>query len=114
MCYSIIGMIDFYDPFKPRSKKQRKADQIRRNAYQGQRAEDMAMMRARLQGKEVERTGQGHDFIARDRDLFTGRVRRTEYHEVKSGGSKLSPLQQKMKKKKGSHYVVDRYDDFLF
>ena len=104
----------FIDPFNTRSKKQRKADQIRRNAYPGRRAEDMAMMRARLQGKEVERTGQGHDFVARERDLFTGRVRKTEYHEVKSGGARLSPLQQKMKKKKGSRYVVDRYDDFLF
>jgi hypothetical protein len=104
----------FFSPFKPKSKKQHKNEQLRSNVQKGRRAEEMAMFNAMIQGKEVERTGRGHDFVTRERDLFNGRVRRTEYHEVKSGGAELSKLQRKMKKKKGSSYKVDRYDDFLF
>lgn len=43
----------------------------------------------------------------RKRDLFTGRVIDTKDVEVKSGGSKLSKLQRKMKKKKKSRYKVE-------
>lgn len=83
----------FYDPFRPKTKKQRQREQLQRNVDKGKTTENRAMFEARMRGMEVERTGHSHDFIARKRDLFTGHVIKTEYHEVKSGGK------------------VDRYDD---
>ncbi|MDG7015826.1 MAG: hypothetical protein JRM82_00440 [Nitrososphaerota archaeon] len=72
------------------------------------------MFEDRLGGYEVERTGRGSDYIRRKRDLWTGRVVRTEHVEVKSGHAKLSPLQQKTRKKKRSNYVVKRRDPLVW
>jgi len=67
-----------------------------------------------MMGYEVERTGRGHDYVRRKRDLFTGRVTRTEYVEVKSGNAQLSDLQKKTKKKKKGNYRTVREDSFFF
>ena len=107
-----MGMFDF--GFRPPTKKQRRKEIIRENKRRGKAAEDLAMSRDSLMGYEVERSGRGHDYIRRDRDIFTGRVRKTEYVEVKSGNAKLSPLQQKTKKKKGSRYKTVREDSSFF
>jgi hypothetical protein len=107
-----MGIFDF--GFKPPTKKQRKKKTIRDNQAKGRAAEDQAMMRDRLSGYDVERTGKGHDYVRRKRDIITGRVQKTEYVEVKSGNAKLSPLQKKTKKKKKGSYKTVREDPFFF
>lgn len=107
-----MGLFDF--GFKPPTKKQRKKQVIRDNQRKGRAAEDQAMFRDRMVGYEVERTGRGHDYKRKKRDFFTGRVTKTEYVEVKSGNAKLSPLQEKTKKKKKGNYRTVREDPFLF
>jgi hypothetical protein len=101
-----MSAFGYVDPFKPKTKKQKKQEQIRRNYRKGKMAEESYVMRARLSGYEVERTGRGHDFKVRKRHPFTGKVTYTGYREVKSGNAKLSPLQKKTKKKKSNYKVI--------
>ena len=104
----------FFDfGLRPPTKKQRKRATIQTNRRRGKAAEDQAMMRDRMIGYEVERTGRGHDYRRRQRDPWTGRVTRSEVVEVKSGNAQLSPLQKKTKKK-SSNYRVVREDPFFF
>ena len=65
-------------------------------------------MRVKLkrQGYSVTRTGKGHDFKATKRAPSGFKI--TQFVEVKSGGAKLSPTQQKAKKRLGSKYKVMR------
>lgn len=60
-------------------------------------------MEETFKGNKVVRTGRGHDFKVIDR-----RGRHT-YYEIKSGNSKLSEYQRKVKKKMGNRYKVRRY-----
>jgi hypothetical protein len=93
--------------FGKRTKRQRKADTIASNRRKGAAAEDEAMFEDQLAGYEVQRTGRGYDYVRRKRDLWTGRVVKTQKVEVKSGRAKLSKLQKKTKKK-STNYVVKR------
>ena len=93
------------------SKKQIKREVIDENRRRGKAAEDSYVMKARLSGYEVERTGRGHDFRVRKRDPFTGKVTYSGVREIKSGNAKLSKLQQKTKKKQ-SNYKVIREDSW--
>lgn len=97
----------------PISKKEKKRMVIRENRRKGKIAEDIVKMSYILRGYEVERTGRGHDFRVRRRDLFTGRVIESKVIEVKSGKAKLSKLQQKIKKKK-SNYKVERVEPLFW
>jgi hypothetical protein len=106
-----MSIFDF--GFRPPTKKQRQRNTIRENQRRGKAAEDQAMMRDRMMGYEVERTGRGHDYRRRMRDPWTGRVHRSEVVEVKSGNAQLSPLQKETKKKR-SNYRVVREDPFFF
>lgn len=106
-----MGIFDF--GLRPPTKKQRKRATIRENQRRGKAAEEQAMMRDRMMGYEVERTGRGHDYRRRQRDLLTNRVTRSELVEVKSGNAQLSPLQKATKKKRGNYRVV-REDPFFF
>ena len=81
------------------TKKQIKREVIDENRRKGKAAEDSYVMKARLSGYEVERTGKGHDFRVRKRDPFTGKVTYSGVREIKSGNAKLSKLQQRTKKK---------------
>jgi len=108
----IMGLFDF--GVKPPTKKQRKKQTIRHNQAKGKAAEDQAMTRDTFSGYEVERTGKGHDYVRRKRDLLTGRVKKTEYVEVKSGNAKLSPLQKKTKKKKKGRYKTVRENPIFY
>ncbi len=76
-------------------------------------AEQQFAMSQTLQGKEVERTGKGSDLRVRTRHPLTGKVIKSGLVEVKSGGSKLSKLQKKTKKKK-SHYKVAHVEPLFF
>jgi hypothetical protein len=107
-----MGIFDF--GIKPPTKKQKKRATIQNNKRKGKAAEDQAMMRDRLSGYDVERTGKGHDYVRRKRHPFTGRVTKTEYVEVKSGNAQLSPLQKKTRKKKKGNYRTVREDPFFF
>lgn len=95
------------------TKKQRQKVTIRQNQRRGRAAEERAMMRDRMMGYEVERTGRGHDYRRRQRDPWTGRVTSSEVVEVKSGNAQLSPLQKKTKKKQ-SNYRVVREDGYFY
>ncbi len=106
-----MGFFDF--GLRPPTKKQRKRATLNENKRRGKAAEEQAMTRDRMMGYEVERTGRGHDYRRRQRDIFNGRVTRSEVVEVKSGNAKLSPLQKKTKKK-SSNYRVVREDPFFF
>jgi hypothetical protein len=95
-------------------KKQIKRDVLEENRRRGKAAEDNYLMSARLRGKEVERSPHGRDFIERDRDFWTGKVRRTTHVEVKSSQTApLSDLQKKTKRTK-SNYKVVRKDPWSF
>jgi len=97
----------------PVSTKEKKRIIIDENRRKGKFAEDLVRTKYVMRGYEVERTGRGHDFRVRKRDLFTGRVTESKIVEVKSGRAKLSKLQQKIKKKK-SNYKIERVDSFFF
>ena len=87
-------------------KKQIKREVIAENRRKGKAAEDSYRMRAQLVGYEVERTGRGHDFRVRKRDLLTGKVTYSGVREIKSGKAQLSKLQRKTKKKQSNYKVV--------
>ena len=84
------------------SKKQIKREVIEENRRKGKAAEENYKIRAQLAGYEVEKTGKGHDFRVRKRDLLTGRVTYSGVREIKSGNAKLSKLQRKTKKTTGN------------
>jgi len=106
-------MFDIFLGRRP-SKKQRKRIQLEENIEKGRAAENAYQLKAALRGVEVERTGRGHDFIERRRDFLTGRVTSTTRVEVKSSRTApLSPLQKKMKKRKG-RYRVYREEPILY
>ncbi|MGD6934355.1 MAG: hypothetical protein ACQCN5_09130 [Candidatus Bathyarchaeia archaeon] len=96
-----------------RTKKQVKRDILEENKRRGKAAEDLFVLNQTLKGREVIRTGKGHDFRVRDRNLLTGRVVRSELHEVKSSKTApLSKLQESTRKKK--RVKVDRIDPFFY
>lgn len=96
-----------------KSKKQRKRETIARNRERGRAGEDLVAMRYAMSGYEVDRTHpKGADMTVRRRDPFTGRVTSTRRVEVKTGSSKLSPLQGRVKKKKRTR--VERVDSPFF
>lgn len=96
------------------TKKQRTRRKLAEARRKGKAGEEAYRLQATLQGKEVERTGRGHDFIERKRDWFTGRVTGTKYVEVKTGRAQLSKLQEKTKKKKKGSYVVVREEPIIY
>lgn len=93
-------------------KKQIKREIIAENRRKGKAAEDSYKMRAQLAGYEVERTGRGHDFRVRKRDILTGRVTYSGVREIKSGNAKLSKLQKATKKNKSNYKVIRENSDF--
>lgn len=107
MSRDIFGNLITTDIFgRKKSKKEIKRDVIAENRIKGKAAEDSYVMRARLAGLEVERTGRGHDFRVRKRNPFTGKVVYSGLREVKSGNARLSELQRKTKKKKSNYKVI--------
>jgi hypothetical protein len=95
------------------SKKELKREVLDENRRKGKAAEDAYRMSATLRGVEVERTGKGHDFVERERDLWTGKVKRTKKVEVKSSSTApLSKLQKKTKKK--GNYKVERIEPLFY
>jgi predicted Holliday junction resolvase-like endonuclease len=96
------------------TEKQRKRRKLEEARRKGRAGEEMYRFQATLQGKEVERTGRGHDFIERRRDLFTGKVTSTKYVEVKTGRARLSELQKNTKKKKKGGYKVVREETLVY
>jgi hypothetical protein len=102
-----------FDIWGRKSKKQRKRETIANNRERGRRGEDLVAMNYAMSGYEVDRTHpRGADMTVRRRDMFTGRVISTKRIEVKTGSSKLSPLQRKVKKKKRTR--VERIDPPFF
>ena len=92
---------------RKKSKKQIKREVLAENRMRGRAAEDSYMTRAQLAGYEVERTGRGHDFRVRKRDMLTGRVTYSGVREIKSSPTApVSKLQKKMKKKKSNYKVI--------
>ena len=80
---------------------------IRDNAAKGKRAEKMVRSEYEMAGYKTKQTGKGHDFKATRKNWLTGK-KDTKYVEVKTGSSKLSPLQKKKKSQLGHKYVVER------
>ena len=102
-------MIDFFGFDRKKSKKARKQQTLKENKRRGRAAEAQVKFDYQLKGYEVERTGRGHDFRVRRRNVW-GKVVESKVVEVKSGNAKLSKLQNKTKKKK-SNYKVERVKD---
>ena len=111
----IFGNLIKTDVFgRKKSKKELKREVIDENRRKGKAAEEAYRMSAALRGVDVERTGRGHDFVERERDLWTGKVKRTTYKEIKSSSTApLSKLQKKTKKKKGN-YKVERIEPLFY
>lgn len=90
------------------SKKERRRQRLSSNRANGRNAEESFVLREKLNGNSVKRTGRGHDYKVTHRDIF-GRATRTTYHEVKSSrNARLSELQEKTKKKLKGRYKVER------
>jgi len=96
------------------TKKQRKRRKLAEARRKGKAGEEAYRWQAMLQGKEVERTGRGHDFVERKKDLFTGRVVSTKYVEVKTGKAGLSKLQKRTKRKKKGAYKVVHEEPLIY
>lgn len=102
-----------------RTRKQRKREQLQENIRRGKIGEDIAVqgasMAALSKGRiaEVKRSGKGSDYRVRERDIITGKVKRSYLLEVKTGKAKLSQLQKKTKKKR-KNYKVTHVDTFPF
>jgi hypothetical protein len=96
------------------TKKQRKRRKLGEARRKGRAGEEAYKFGAMLRGVEVERTGRGHDYVERRKDLLTGRVRSTKYVEVKTGRAKLSKLQKKTKKKKKGAYKVVHEEPLIY
>ena len=92
----------FFDIFKRNRKEVNRANQ-----EQGKAGEEQVKAKYEFNGYKVERTGKGHDYRATKKNWFSGK-KETKYVEVKTGNSKLSPLQRKKKKQLGSKYVEER------
>ena len=86
-----------------RSKKKT----VRANAAKGKRVEDKVKREYKARGYDVKQTGKGHDFKATKTNSSTGK-KTTKFVEVKSGNAKLTPTQQKSKKRLGKKFVVER------
>lgn len=93
---------------RPKTKKQRRREQIRENRRKGEAGEDDTRFKYQLWGYDVERTGRGHDFRVTQRDILTGKIRKRFYVERKTGNANLTELQRKMKRKYKDRYVVER------
>ena len=100
-------MTGFLGFFKKRRMTKRR--RIRENAETGKEAEEQVRREYEMAGHTVKRTGIGHDYRGSKRDWLTGK-KKSKYIEVKSGDAKLSPLQEKAKKRFGSRYKVERVD----
>ena len=87
--------------------KQSKKKTIRANAAKGKRVENKVKREYKARGYIVKPTGKGHDFKATKTNRSTGK-KTTKYVEVKSGKAKLTPTQQKSKKRLGKKFVVER------
>ena len=85
----------------------------RSNQEQGKAGEEQVKAKYEFNGYKVTRTGKGHDYRATKKNWWTGK-RETKYVEVKTGNSKLSPLQRKKKKQLGSKYVEERVNSNPF
>lgn len=80
---------------------------IRDNAAQGKEGEERVRSNYEMAGYEVKRTGKGHDYKVTRKSWLGGRDE-VKYVEVKTGNSKLSPLQKRKKRRLGDRYVVER------
>lgn len=87
--------------------KQNKRKTIRTNAAKGKRVEDKVKREYKKRGYDVKPTGKGHDFKATKTSPSTGK-KTTKFVEVKSGDAKLTPTQQKSKKRLGKKFVEER------
>jgi len=100
--------LGFFDSIK-KSRKQVN----RENQEQGKAGERRIKEEYEFSGYKVKRTGKGHDLKAEKKDWFTGK-KETKYIEVKTGNSKLSPLQKKKRGYLGKKYVVERLEPTPF
>lgn len=101
------------DLFGPRSDKERRREQLRRNRRKGRAAEDQVAMELRFEYDEVERTHTGADFIARRRDWVTGEVTEETKVEVKAGNASLSDRQQRERRRSEDCEVRRRHPVFF-
>jgi len=100
--------LGIFDVFK---KSRREVN--RENQRQGKAGEDQIKDKYKFNGYDVKRTGKGHDLKATKKNFWTGK-KETKYIEVKTGKSKLSPLQKKKKSQMGKKYVVERLEPTMF
>jgi len=97
-----------FDSFEKSVSTAKKRNALGVNKFKGRMPESIFESQQRMMGNDVARTGRGHDYKVTHRHPLTGKYEGTTYHEVKSGNSKLSKLQNKTKKKMGPKYKVER------
>lgn len=106
-------MFDFDVWGRKKSKKQVKRETITRNREQGRMYQNLTEMSYAMQGYEGKRRKTGCDFEATRYNPFTGR---TEHLYVEAKNSSTAPMrkkQERMRKKKRGHYVVERGGSFV-
>lgn len=95
-------------------KKFAKRITLSQNKMKGKNAEAMFEVSQRIIGNKVERKGHAHgsDYkvTKRQYNILTGKwdCGKAELVEIKTGNAKLSPLQEKTKKKMKGKYKVWR------
>jgi hypothetical protein len=85
---------------------------LKKNKKNGLVAERFFKLESAMNGYKVKRTGRGSDFKTKKSKLLSSKKESWNLIEVKSGNSKLSPLQKKTKKKE-KKYKVKRYKPFF-
>lgn len=86
------------DPFG--INKTVKAIRLQTNVVKGNMKEQTTGVAWEMRGYDVKKIHKGADFVAQKRDLLTGnKVGKPVYIESKSGNSRLSKAQKRMKKK---------------
>jgi len=95
------------DPFGLNRLTQRMT--LSSNVMRGRMAENEFEMSQRLQGHDVKKIHKGGDFVVQKKDFFGRKIGKPKTYEIKAGGSRLSKVQKKKKRKLKRKYEVVRY-----
>ncbi len=98
--------LSLFDILGRKSKTRTRGEIVAENQRKGKAAERQFVALQRYwHGNKIERTGHGSDYRVTETDRWTGK-KKTYLYEVKSGKKgKLSPLQEKTKKKTRNYRV---------
>lgn len=86
-----------------------KRSTLESNKARGVLTEGVFALDERLKGNDVRRIHRGGDFVVQKRDFWGRKIGEPKTYEIKTGNSKLSDAQERMKKKLKGNYKVVRH-----